>query len=91
MGINPVLGGILAYLLLGVALLAIFDLATKRIRTKFTQATSETQSKLATSGNYVGSRLASVLFLGAMWLFWPMVFVGALTDKADKKEDSHGT
>lgn len=87
MGLNPVLDGAIIYLLLGVIFLAIFDLATKRIRNKFTRATSETQSKLAASGNYVGGRLASVLFLGAMWLFWPMVFVGALTDK---KESNNG-
>lgn len=83
MGLNPILTGVVVYLLLGVILLAIFDLATKRIRSKLTQATSETQSKLAMSGNYVGGRLASVLFLGTMWLFWPMVFVGALTDKKE--------
>ena len=85
---NPILIGISIYLSLGAVLLAIFDLATKRIRSKFTQATSETQSRLLASGNYVSSRLASVLFLSAMWLFWPIVFIGAITDK---KEDSHGT
>lgn len=76
---NLLLVGIVSYLLLGAVLLFIFDLSTKRIRNKFIQATSETQSRLATSGNYVGSKLASVLFLGALWLFWPMVFIGALT------------
>lgn len=88
MGMNPILVGVITYLLLGIILLAIFDLVTKRIRSKFTQATSETQSRLAASGNYVGGKLAAVLFLGATWLFWPMVFIGAVTDK---KEDSHGT
>lgn len=91
MGMNPVIVVVAMYLLLGIMLLVVFDLATKRIRSKFTQATSETQSKLAASGSYVGSKLASVLFLGAMWLFWPMVFIGALTDRTDKKEGYHGT
>jgi len=88
MGLNPVLLGVIIYLLLGIVSLAIFDLVTKRLSTKFTQATSETQSRLAASGNYVGGKLAFVLFLGATLLFWPMVFIGAITDK---KEDSHGS
>ena len=88
MEVNLIVIGAIIYFSLGAALLTIFDLATKRIRSKFTQATSETQSRLAASGNYVGGKLASVLFLGTMWLFWPMVFVGTLTDK---KGDSHGS
>lgn len=82
-----VLFGVIMYLALGIILLAVFDLVTKRIRSKFIQATGETQSRLAASGNYVGGKLASALFLGAMWLFWPMVFVGVLTDK---KENDNG-
>ena len=88
MGLNPVLIGVIVYLLLGVSLLVIFDLLTRRIRSKFVQATSETQHKLAVSGNYVNSKTAAILFLGATLLFWPMVFIGAITDK---KEDSHGS
>lgn len=91
MGINPVLAGIIVYLIIGSILLLIFDLITKRISSKFAQATNETQSRLIASGNYVGNKIASILFLGAMWLFWPVVFIGALTDKTDKKEDSHGS
>jgi len=91
MGLNPILTGVIVYLALGVIALLVFDLVTRRIRSKFMQATSETQSRLVLSGNYVGSRLASALFLGALWLFWPAVFIGALTDRTDKKEDSHGT
>ena len=91
MGLNSVLFGVIVYLLLGIILLLLFDLVTKRIRSKLVQATSETQSKLAASGNYVGGKLASVLFLGATLLFWPMVFIGALTDKPGKKEESHGS
>jgi hypothetical protein len=90
MGLSSILIGIATYLLLGVVLLIIFDITTERIRSKFAQATSKTQSELASSGNYVGDKLAAVLFIGAMWLFWPMVFIGALTDKADNKEGSNG-
>ena len=83
MDMSSVLAGVIGYLLLGAILLVAFDLATKRIRAKLTQAASETQSRLAASGNYVGGRLAFVLFLGVMWLFWPMVFVGTVTDKKE--------
>ena len=88
MGIDAILLGVIIYLLLGSISLFTFDWITKRIRTKAMQATSETQTRLAASGNYVGGKVAFALFIGAMWLFWPAVFIGALTDK---KEDSHGT
>lgn len=93
MGINPGVIGLAVYLLLGIVSLVVFDLATKRIRSKFTQATSETQSRLAASGNFVGRNVASILFLGAMWLFWPIVFVGIVFVEAltDKEDNSHGT
>ena len=91
MGLNTILFWVvIIYILSGGISLFIFDLITKRVRTKFNQAAGETQSKLAASGNYVGGKVALILFLGAMWVFWPAVFVGALTDKTDKKEDSHG-
>lgn len=86
MGINSIIVGFIIYLLLGFMLLAVFDLATRRIRSKFAQSTSETQSRLVASGNYVSSKLAFVLFLGAMWLFWPMVFIGAVTDKKESND-----
>lgn len=85
---NRALSIVVIYLSLGIILLAIFDITTGRIRSKFMRATKETQLRLATSGSYVGNKLASAVFLVAMWLFWPMVFIGALTDK---KGDSHGT
>ena len=92
MGLNPVVVVTACYLLLGAGLLILFDAVTKRIRTKLTQAVCETQSRLFTAGNYVGSTVAFFIFLGAMWLFWPMVFIGALTDKTGKREgSSHGS
>jgi len=88
MEINSILLGVIIYFLLGSISLFIFDMMTNRIRTKASQAASETQSRLAMSGNYVGIKVAFILFISAMWLFWPAVFIGALTDK---KEDSHGS
>lgn len=81
MGVNHILIGVAVYLLLGIVFLGIFDLVTQRIHTKFTQAVSDTQQRLGASGNYVGNRASACLFVITMWLFWPMVFIGALTDK----------
>jgi hypothetical protein len=85
---STVLFVITGYLTLGAILLLIFDLLTKRIRSKFSCATKETQTRLLASGNYVGGRASSVLFIGALWLFWPAVFIGAITDK---KENTNGS
>ena len=78
---------IAGYLTLGAVLLIIFDMVTGRIRSKFDRATKETQTRLLASGNYVGGKMSSVLFIGALWLFWPAVFIGAITDKTDDKTD----
>ena len=92
MGMNPVLLGVIIYLLLGVVLLGIFDVLTKRIRSKFVQSTSETQQRLIASGSFVGTKSSACLFIGAMWLFWPLVFVGALTGElTGEKEGNSGS
>src|SRR3972149_4860114 len=78
MGIST---GVGIYLLLGLIALGIFDRTTKRIRNKLATAATETQSRLIASGTFVGNRMATILFIGAMWLFWPAVFIGVLTDK----------
>ena len=88
MDVSPLLA-VAAYFVFGAVLLSIFDMMTGRIRPKLAASALETQSRLITSGNYIGSKAATVLFLGIMYLFWPMVFVGALIDLF-KKEDSRG-
>ena len=73
--------GIGIYLLLGLLALGVFDVATKRIRNKLTNASAETQTRLIAAGNPVNTQTASILLIGALWLFWPMVFIGILTDR----------
>ena len=77
-----VLGG---YFLLGALALLGFDLATGRIRSKFTAATLDTQAKLAETGNVAGYGLARVLLIASIWLFWPAILIGAASK--DKKEE----
>lgn len=67
------------YLGLGIIVLMIFDFMTKRIRKRLGRATDETQSKLASSGNYVGHRTSFIILIGALWLMWPAVIYGAFT------------
>lgn len=78
-----ILIGISIYLVIGVIALCVFDCITKRLRRKLTIATAETQNSMAASGTPVGNRTAAVLLVGAIWLFWPVMFIGVLTDKKE--------
>lgn len=81
-----ILGYVALYLVVGMGALVLFDLLTRRrIRRKLDSATCETQDILARSGNPVRLKTAKVIFFGAMWLFWPMVLVGALSEKLGGK------
>lgn len=83
MGLVVIIGG---YLVAGIVALFLFDRITGRIRSKFSQSSLDAQSALIGSGNYVNTKTAKVILAGAIWLFWPAVFLGALTDK---KEDDN--
>lgn len=72
---------VVLYFLFGIVSLCAFDLLTKRIRTGLRDATDDTQHKLVLQGSYVTPKQATILFVGAMLLFWPMVFVGIAKDK----------
>ena len=78
------------YLLLGLAFLILFDLKTKRIRIKLSQATAETQQALIQSGNYVNTKVATYVFIVVMWLFWVAVVIGAMTDKKEGSNEQKG-
>jgi len=81
-----ILAGIGIYLCLGVIVLGILDLATKRIRTRLFSASQDTRDKLITSGSFVSTKEATVLIIGAMWLFWPLAIYSALVGgKSGKK------
>ncbi len=85
---NPILLGFIIYFLVGVLFLIVFDTVTKRIRSKFSQATKETQTRLLASNNYIGHKTSVCLFICALWVFWPAVLIGAITDK---KESDNGS
>ncbi len=80
---------VLLYFLTGILALLVFDATTKRIRNKLDIATAETQSRMASTGNPMGSRSAKALFVILMWVFWPVVLIGALTER--KGGDNSGT
>ena len=74
-----VLIGIGVYFGVGVVVLGIFDLFTKRVRTRLQPATTETRDKLLASGTFVGDKESLFLLLSAMWLFWPLVIFSAIS------------
>ncbi len=77
---NPLLFGIIAYLLAGAVALGTLDLVTHRVRKRFTDAARETQDKLAFSGTVVGTKQAMVIIALAIWIFWPFTVIGAMVD-----------
>ena len=83
-----ILIGIVFYLIIGAIVLAIFDMVTRRIQTKLDASAAETQSRMVNAGTYMSSRSSKILFTALMWLFWPVVLLGAATEK---KGDSNGT
>ena len=79
---------VILYFLFGIVSLCAFDLVTKRLRTGLQGATGDTCSKLLVNGNYVTPKQATVLFIGALLLFWPIVFVGIVKDKLTHRRGS---
>ena len=75
---NP-LAILVIYLLVGVIVLGIFDLTTKRIRRKLRTAGYDTQDALANAGQTVGTKLGLVIISVYTLVFWPVVMLGAAT------------
>ncbi len=90
MNIGIILIGFAIYLLLGIVFLILFDLKTKRIRSKLNRASMETQQILIQSGNYVNTKVATYVFIVVMWLFWVAVVIGAMTDKKEGSNEQKG-
>jgi len=80
---------IMVYLIVGLLALAILDLTTKRIRSKLRDASYETQTVVANTntGTYLGNKLAIVVILTALWIFWPAVIWGAVESRIRRKEN----
>ena len=76
------------YFLVGVMSLCAFDLVTKRIRTGLGNASDDTQSKLLARGDYITPKQATILFVWAMILLWPIVFIGIAKDKLTRRRSN---
>lgn len=82
MGTAPTV--LVAYFGGGLLALALFDLITKRIRTKLTGAVVTTQVKMLEANVVLGKKTGLATFLAVTWLFWPAVLIGAVTDRVEK-------
>ena len=80
---------VIGYLVMGLLALAVLDLTTKRIRSKLRGASYETQTVVANTntGTYLGNKLAIVVILTALWIFWPAVIWGAVESRIRRKEN----
>lgn len=66
------------YLLLGIIAIVLLDLRTRRVRNRLKTASVDTQSKLALSGSFVDSKMALIITVIALWIFWPAAIYGAI-------------
>ena len=70
--------GLGIYFGLGIVVIVVLDLCTGRVRKRLRVASSETLNKLALSGSYVGARVAMLITVLALWLFWPVLIYGVV-------------
>ena len=73
-----------AYLILGIIALCLLDFLTGRVRCHLKTASYETQEKLILSGSLVGVKVAMVITLIALWIFWPVAIYGAISSKKEE-------
>ena len=78
---------VIGYLAIGLLALAVLDLTTKRIRSRLKDASYETQTVVAHTGTYLGSKLAVVFTSVALWLFWPVAIYGAVESRLRRKKN----
>jgi len=71
---------LLAYFVGGLVILFIFDLLTKRIRNNMQMAGTQAQIRMAEANNPISPRIGLIMMLVLIWLFWPLVLIGAATD-----------
>lgn len=84
-----------AYLVIGIFVLVVFDILTKRIRKRILDAAADTQIKVASANPFmgrgmemlIGRKTALVLTVLAMWAFWPAVLYGYIESRFKKSKD----
>lgn len=77
------------YLAVGAVAVYVFDVITHRVRMRFGEATSESQSIMANAGAFIGHRVMTIILGTIMLLFWPAVFLGVFMkeDKGSGKKE----
>jgi hypothetical protein len=80
---------ILGYFMLGLFALIMLDLMTYRIRRRVLAASVDAQTKLAASGSYVSPKMAMILLLGAIWVFWPAVIYAAIRHRGGNEDEGN--
>jgi len=75
---------LLSYFGGGLLALLVFDLLTKRLRTRLRSSALETQIKMSEANVFLGVKTGIATFLIVTILFWPAVFIGAITEKGDQ-------
>ena len=79
---------LLIYFIGGLLALLVFDLITKgRIRSNMPMAGTQAQIRMAEANNPIGPKAGMAMMLVITWLFWPMVLIGAATDKKGDDDD----
>ena len=77
--------GIIEYLILGLMFDVVFDLITKRLRSKFHSRVLRLQYQTG-----YGYKTCVVLIVFGLIAFWPAVLIGMVTNNGDSKDaDNH--
>ena len=89
---NPmVVKVIIAYLLIGLIAVIIFELSTKRIRNRIKNASYDTQEQIVNTTarlntpTIVTYKVALVMTLISIWIFYPFLLWSALRGKLEKR------
>ena len=76
---------IAGYFILGIIVLVLFDLVTRRIRRNWEVAVADTLAQLSNIGMGLGFRQGEILIGFVMWLLWPAVIYGAVKGRKKGK------
>lgn len=71
---------LISYFLVGIIALGLFDIVTGRLRRNWNRAVVETMTRMSEAGAGLSARVCAVLFAVVMWIFWPVVLIGAAQD-----------
>ncbi len=78
---DTVVLGVTIYFFAGVLSLVLLDVLTKRIRGRLVDASYDTRTRLAETGNWMGPKTALVVTVFALWILWPVAIYEAVKDR----------